>query len=249
MEAPAMSDSSQNDPRRFWQEQSLGTFAMTEAQILSKARRLQFDARAEVIGVSVASVGVALFLFIGSLFEVFRRNGGTFNLWSLGWLICTALLVLFFALVAHAFYRFLWPQSFNADIDGLESLHFCRQELQRRQFFSRVLWRRSVPVFCVGVAMIVLAALRSVIAGILGGVSITLVVAVGYWLRQRDAARIEFQLIELNLLGSSSDGGEKGNAEPRPPRRAIGTPIVILIWVLLLVVAVVIYSLLQPYLR
>jgi hypothetical protein len=68
------------------------------------------------------------------------------------------------------------------------------------------------------------------------------VVALGYWVRQRDADRIESQLIELNLLGSSSDGGNDGH-EPRPPRRHFGTPMLILIWVLLLVAAVVIYSL------
>jgi len=244
MEVLAMSDFSQNDPRRFWRQQALETSAMTEAQLLSKARKLQFDARAEVIGVSAASVGIALFLFFGSLFEVWRRNGETVNLWSLGWLICTGLLVLCLAFVAHAFYGFLWPQSFNADIDGIESLRFCRQELRRRQHFSRALWRRSIPVFCVGVAMIVLAAFRSVIVGILGGISLMLVVGLGYWLRQRDKDRIESQLIELNLLGSSSDGGSDGH-EPRPPRRHFGTPTLILIWVLLLVAAVVIYSLLH----
>ena len=238
-----MSDSSYNDLRRLWQEQPSGAPTMTEVEILSRARKLQIDARTEVIGISVVSVGFALLLFIGSLFEVLRGNGVGF--WTLGWLLCTALLVPCFALIARAYFGFLWPRPFDPDIDVTESLQFCRRELRRRQVFSRELWRRSVPVFFIGVGMIILAGIRSVVTGTLGAGSVVGLVALGVWLRKRDGERIESQLIELDLLGASTGPGRDGR-EPGRGRRPVGTLTVVLIWFLILVAAVIIYSLVRP---
>lgn len=240
-----MNDFPENDLQRLWQEQPLGVSARTESEIRAKAGKLQFDARAEVIGVSVVSVGLALLLFTGSLLEVLLKKGATVSLWSLGWLLCTALLVLCFAFVSYTFYTLLWPRPFNPDVDVIGGLQFCRQELRRRQRFLQALWRRSVPVFCVWLGMFVLAGIQSVVVGTLGGLSVVGVVALGFWLRKRDDARIESQLIELNLSGSST-GGPHDDRGPVSGRRHFGTLALVLIWVLLLVGAVVIYSLVGP---
>jgi hypothetical protein len=92
--------------------------------------------------------------------------------------------------------------------------------------------------------MIVLEGIQSIVVGALGTMSVAGVVALGFWLRKRDAARIESQLIELNLMGSSTGGDPYGRGG-RSGRRYPVELTLVLIWLLILVAAVVIYSIVE----
>src|SRR5438309_307802 len=134
-------DSSGNDPKTIWQNQTVEPSAMTLETIRRKASALHAKTSRELLGSIAAPLGVAVFSGLGAAIFHDPLQRAVFAL-ALAW-----------ALAGQFFlHRGMWSATLPGDAALTTGLEFYRREIERRRYlFRRVLqWSFGPMVLAIG---------------------------------------------------------------------------------------------------